>query len=537
MTDQESHLHPLHSLVRQPAHAVGLPPLPPLSVIALNRMAFGPRPGDLAAFDALPGATAADRLQAYVDQQLNPAAIDDSDCNARIASANLPTLSKTLIQLWSDHYLNINGDYNLRVQPIAEVRAATLLRAVYSKRQLVEVLADFWHNHFNVNGWDYEYASATFAQYDRDVIRGHLLGNFRQMLEAVGASTAMLFYLNNYTNSNAGPNENYAREMFELHTMGAENYLGVLDPTLVPKDGQGRPTGYVDNDVYEAARCFTGWRVNDDANEAGVQDTGTFLYYSAWHDRFNKFVLSTYLAHDQADMKDGRDVYDLVAAHPGTGRYIARKLCRRLISDDPPQSVVDAAASVFTAQKDAPDQLKQVVRTILLSSEFQSTWGQKIKRPFEVAVSMLRAIDMDFTALPDDFFWNYDQMGQPLFEHHAPNGYPDVKDDWDGTMSILKRWSLANAFIEGWIASDTITLSVDLLSQMPVNVTTPNQIADFWIGRILGRPMVPESSRTELVSFVAQGRNPDYDLPAGQRADLVPRMVALILMSPDFQWR
>jgi uncharacterized protein (DUF1800 family) len=388
-----------------------------------------------------------------------------------------------------------------------------------------------------VFGFDYEYASATFAQYDRDVIRGHLLGNFRQMLEAVGTSTAMLFYLDNYTSSNAGPNENYARELFELHALGAENYLGVMNPTLVPKDGQGRPIGYVDNDVYEAARCFTGWRVNDDDYESGVVNTGTFLYYSAWHDRFNKFVLGNYLAADQADMKDGHDVYDFIASHPGTGRYIARKLCCRLIADDPPQSVVDAAAAVFTAQKDAPDQLKQVVRTILLSSEFQNTWGQKIKRPFEATISTLRAINMDFTLLPDDFFWYYEQMGQPLFEHHAPNGYPDTKDDWDGTMSILKRWAIASDLVEGWIGNDPLNLTVDIVAQMPANVTTPNQIADFWIQRILGRPMVPASSRTEIVNFVAQGRNPDYDLPASLVPDLVPRMVELILMSPDFQWR
>src|SRR5262249_35482846 len=147
-------------------------------------------------------------------------------------------------------------------QPLRDVRDAAFIRAVYSQRQLNEVLADFWHNHFSVYAWDYSFASSTWASYDRDVIRGHMLGNFRQMLEAVATSPAMLYYLNNYVNQVAGTNENYGRELFELHTMGTENYAGVVDPFSVPKIG-GTATQYCDNDVYETARCFTGWRVND----------------------------------------------------------------------------------------------------------------------------------------------------------------------------------------------------------------------------------------------------------------------------------
>jgi len=325
------------------ARPVGTPPLPPLSQVALNRLAFGPRPGDAAAFEAL-GGSDTQRLQAYVDQQLNPALIDDSACEARLAAQGFTTLAKSLAQLWADHVVNNESDWNYRMLPLTETIRATFIRAVYSQRQLVEVLADFWHNHFNVYGWHY-YVGPVFVHYDRDVIRAHMLGNFRQMLEAAAKSTAMLFYLDQFISQAGGFNENYARELLELHTLGAENYLGVRDPFGVPTDPDGRPVGYVDNDVYEAARALTGWRVDYSSWEPGVGESGTFLYYQPWHDRANKFFLRQYLPADQPEMQDGYDVLDALAAHPGTARFIARKLCRRLLRDDPPQALVEAAAA------------------------------------------------------------------------------------------------------------------------------------------------------------------------------------------------
>ncbi len=508
-----------------PSRVLTPPPLPQLGVIALNRMGFGPRPGDLAAFSAL-GATDEQRLTAYVDQQLNPGAIDDSNLDTRLTALGLTTLDKTLEQLWSDHVVN-NSDYSYRILPAIETEIATVMRAVYSNRQLVEVLADFWHNHFNVYGWDYSIAPV-LVHYDRDIIRGHLLGNFREMLEAMGASTAMLFYLDNYVNQVSGANENFARELFELHTMGAENYYGVRDPINdpLPIDENGLVIGYVDNDVYEAARCFTGWRV--DAGY-GTGDTGTFLYDDSWHDRFNKFILGGYLPPDQPPLKDGQDVLDMLASHPGTGRFIARKLCRRLIGDNPPPDTVAEAAAVFHANVDSPDQLLQVIRTILLSPAFKSTWGEKIKRPFESAISMMRAVNADFSP-SDDYFWTYDRMGQALFSHPAPNGYPDEKEAWTNTMSILHRWRFSNYLIENWIDN----VSVNVLIQMPTSKRTANQIVDYWLTRLLGRAIHPVENREEILDFMAQGWNPDYDLPQDLIDDRTPRMVALIFNGARF---
>ncbi len=520
--------------MRSPRHArmwaaeASAPDLPPLAVIALNRMAFGPRPGDIAAFQAL-GSTDDARLQAYVEQQLNPDSINDSLCDTKLAEAGFETLNKSLSQLWSDHIRNNDQGWSYRMLPVKEVEQATFIKAIYSKRQLAEVLADFWHNHFNVYGWD-SWSGPTWVHYDRDVIRANMLGNFRQMLGAVAKSPAMLYYLDAESNTAAGPNENFARELFELHTMGAENYLGVVSSrSEVPLDSEGRPVGYIDKDVYQATECFTGWRVN--------HDTGQFEFKDSEHSRYEKIVLNTEIP-DFLGLQDGEIVLDLVASHPGTARHICRKLCRRLVMDNPPDSLVQAAADVFLAQKDAPDQLKQVVRTILLSDEFRTTWGEKIKRPFEFAVSALRASNADY-AYSSSFRWYYGNMGQRLFSWHPPDGYPDLKEDWSSTMPMLQRWRFINWILEweyGGEGANKDVKRIRFLEQMPASRKTPNQIADFWIDRILGRSM-PDVERQQVVDFMAHGRNPDYELPADQIEERLRYMVALIFMSPSFQWR
>jgi uncharacterized protein (DUF1800 family) len=504
-------------------------PLPPLAVIALNRCAFGPQPGlfDASTISAFPGATNADKFAAFVDWQLNPAAIDDSACASRIAAAGLATLNKSLTQLWHDHHEIANAD---RTQPVEDVRAAALLRAVYSRRQLYEVIVNFWHNHFSIYAWDYAYASATWVHFDRDVIRANALGNFRQMLEAVATSPAMLFYLDNYINQSGGPNENWAREVFELHTLGAENYKGVMRQSDVP-GYPAAPVGYVDADVYEATRCFTGWRVNDGQWPLAT-DTGEFLYYDSWHDRFQKTVLGSFMDENGAPMSDGLHVLDLLANHPGTARFIARKLCRRLISDDPPQEIVDAAAAEFSASIHEPDQIKRVVRVILLSPEFAATWGEKIKQPFEAVISMLRALNANFMP-SNEFFWTYDDMQQPLYEHRPPDGYPDKRDGWTNTTSLLSRWQMSLSLTENWIDQTTINVN----NQMPGGILTANAIVDYWIERILGRPMSSTAQRTRIVDFMRGPYSADFTLNTTYIAERLPRMVALILMAPDFHYR
>lgn len=505
------------------------PPLPPLEVLALSRLAYGYSPSARAEIDSL-GSTPAARFAAFVEQQLNPDLIDDTACLNRLNAFGFSTLGKSLAQLWSDHVVNNNQGYSYRVLPLEETRQATVLRAVYSRRQLFELLVDFWHNHFNVYGEHY-YVAPAFVHYDRDVIRANALGNFRLLLGGVATSTAMLYYLDNYISKAGGFNENFARELLELHTLGVDSYYGTGNPFDVPLDENGVPLGYVDNDVYEAARAFTGWRV-DYGYEEGVGDSGTFLYYDAWHDRANKFFMRQYLPADQPEMQDGRDVLDAIAVHNGTARHIARKLCVRFVSDMPSETLIDQAAQTFLDNHDAPDQLRRVLRTILLSDEFQATWGEKIKRPFEAAVGMLRATQAEFSP-SNEFFWDLERMSQLLFNRFSPDGYPDRKSAWSSTNSMLQRWREANRMIEGWVDGVTI----DVFAQTPANVRSPNALADYWINRILGRSMHPAENRAEIVEFLAQGRNPDFDLPQEEFTTRLPRMVAILLMSPDFQLR
>ncbi len=516
-----------------------VPSPPSAAVMALSRLGFGPRPGDVEAFNAL-GGTDVERLTAWIDQQLNPESIDDSAAETRIAQSGFTTLEKSLEQLWLDHIVN-SEDWELTVQPFWETELATFLRAIHSKKQLLEVMVDFWHNHFNVYAYDYPHV-AVWPHSDRDAIRANALGNFRQLLEAVAKTPAMLWYLDNAYNSFEDANENYAREMLELHTMGAAAYLGSMPQSEVPVDGQGRPIGYVEEDVVAAARCLTGWTVSDRPWDDDIGNTGTFLYHDPWHDHDPKTILGADLPADQAPMKDGRDLFDLAAEHPATARHIATKLCRRLLGDGAPASVVDAAAATFTAQLEAPDQMAQVVRTIVLSDEFLETWGDKVKRPFEIAVSAFRGAGGDLPFTLDDeatnyFLWAFYTTGQPLFSWRPPNGYPDVKAAWNTTSPRVMCWRLANTLM--MLRDENENYHLDALSQSPPEVRSAQALVSFWTERILGRPAAPPEE-AELVDFMAQGHNPHFDLPLDTdelTQDRLRALISLIFMSPSFLWR
>jgi uncharacterized protein (DUF1800 family) len=347
----------------------------------------------------------------------------------------------------------------------------------------------------------------------------------------------MLNYLDNVKNTRSGPNENYARELFELHTLGAENYLGVKSVDDVPLDGNGVPVGYVDEDVYEAARAFTGW--------GGDYELGVFQYNHDEHDRFRKEVLRKRWSADQAYQKEGREIFDLLAAHPGTGRYIARKLCRRLIADDPPERVVLEAAAVFTSQRNAPDQLRQVVRTILLSPEFAATWGQKVKRPLEFFASSMRAVRAELSfrigdRYGDHFVRMLRETSHVLFQWPTPDGYPDYRSRWLSTNPMVVNWRIAGTIVDiknyNW--DNRKFLLFDPFSQMPGDVRTPVRMVDFWITQILGCPLT-DSARQDLVDFTARGRDPEVAINLTEEIsrERVWGMIGLILMCPQHLMR
>ncbi|MEK7423379.1 MAG: DUF1800 domain-containing protein, partial [Actinomycetota bacterium] len=427
-----------------------------------------------------------------------------------------------------------------------------------SERQLFEVLVDFWHNHFNVYGWEFIEAPV-WVHYDRDVIRPNVLGNFRQLLEAVAKSPAMLVYLDNFINFAAeledgtpvGSNENYARELIELHCMGAETSHGSVPRNQVP--GYPNPTGYCQEDVVDVARALTGWTFAIDWVEwpcaEGGDNDGHFFFCETEHDQLPKEVLGQVIAGGGGAASDGAAVFDYLASHSATGRFVAKKLCRRLIGDSPPQALIDSAGALFTAQWQAPDQLRQVVRHIVLSPDFAATWGEKVKRPFEIVASAMRTgnADFPFTMLVADedavnsFHWIYEAGGQPLFGWHPPNGFPDVRGAWQSANPRVSLWRFVNWLIE----SDDLGLDrfLDIVNATLASpARSATEIVDFWIPKVYGRAL-PAADRDELIDFMAAGHNPTFALPLETNdwpeyaQDRLRSLFCLMVMSPEFLWR
>ncbi len=536
-------------------------PSTPFAHVALSRLAFGPRPGDVEAFQR-GGDADRTRLASWVDAQLSPRTLPDDECDAVLKAAKLVTLEKTLEQQWADHWLqapapvaaSTDGGVALdagvkdagtrsdagvgmammtnqpadprrprdenerRLQPMREVELATWLRAVHSTRQLNEVLVGFWHDHFSVYGREGQ-VSATFAHYDRDVLRAHALGNFRVLLEAVAKSPAMLVYLDNFTSQSGNANENFARELFELHTLGAVNSLGTRSRESVPQTA-GVPEGSVDGDVYEAARCFTGWRLD--------QATGAFQYFEPWHDRFQKIVLGRHLPEYQPPMKDGQDVLDLVSRHPGTARFLVKKLCLKLLGAAP-QPLVDRTVKLFTSLHADEHQLAKVVRAIVVSDEFVCGQRLAVKRPFEATVAMLRALGGQFFP-SEPFLEAYARAGQRLFAWRTPDGYPVAPERWAGSTPMLERFRLANQLCSNALEG----VKVDLLTACGKDLT-PMGIARRWASRAVGFDEGPTVDA--ITELLALGRQVDLALPEPLLKERLPGAVALAFMTPGFQWR
>ncbi|MCW5580317.1 MAG: DUF1800 domain-containing protein [Luteimonas sp.] len=527
---------------------------PPFAVRVLNNMSYGATPTSIAEFRALGGNDLA-RLTAWVDQQLDPASIDDSAVTTRLADAGYNTLGKSLLQLWSEHVTS-GVEYSQRMRPGWEVQREALVRAVFSKRQLFEVATAFWHDHFNVMLSDYD-CSPVYGHYDRDVIRANAFGNFRTMLEAVAKSTAMMYYLDNKSNRRSGPNENFARELLELHTFGAENYLGFVDPFEVPPcpEDPSYPIGYTDIDVYETASAFTGWTINNNHWEFTHpnKNDGAFHYHSDWHDSGPKFVLGTFIYPERPALQDGRDILDRLASHPRVAKYICRKLILRFLTDEPPQHLVDSAAGVFRANWQAPDQIKKTLRHILLSEFAQNIWGRKNRRPFEAVAAALRVLGSKWTYRLDenrsnDLNWRMGFTGHQPYDWPAPNGYPTKATAWSGASTYAMTWKTLN-----WLTEANNVAGNDKLlpimeatrNNVPAGQWTANNLVDYWCRRILG--YLPDASRvTTLRNFLAQNGDPasyviedtnswaQGDLKRHYNQERIRSMVSLILMSPEF---
>lgn len=372
---------------------------------ALNRLTFGPRPWDYAEVRAL-GTSADAAFDALVERQLAPESIDDSWCDYHIR--RFETLAQPAGEMfeYQEHLL------------LSELMRSTVLRAILTERQLYEVMTQFWSDHFNIDPSKGDCRWLKPAD-DREVIRKHALGKFPELLRASALSPAMLWYLDGRENrsrdSSEKPNENYARELMELHTLGVHG-------------------GYTQRDVMEVARCLTGWTVRSGAKF----QKGKVEFRKELHDDGPKEVLGNRIPAGLG-ASDLDRVLDIVAFHPSTAEYIAMKLCRRFIADSPPATAVRAVADSF---KQTRGDIRRALRALFSTEEFRLSRGTKFKRPFHFVVSALRATDAQTNV--DQAIIDYLlRMGHAPFNYPTPDGYPEEASPWLGTL--LWRWNFAVA--------------------------------------------------------------------------------------------
>jgi uncharacterized protein (DUF1800 family) len=378
-----------------------------------------------------------------------------------------------------------------------ELIDAKLSRALYSNRQLEEVLVDFWMNHFNVYVGKAN-VRMLVTSYERDAIRPHVLGRFRDLLLATARHPAMLFYLDNWQSQvprddlvpltpnvrRPGLNENYGRELLELHTLGVDG-------------------GYTQDDVIAVARCFTGWTIYDLAKFA------EFQFNPAMHDRKEKIVLGHTIPAGGGE-RDGLMVIDILSRHPSTARFISRRLAQRFAADEPPASLVDRMAATFTR---TDGDLRAVLEAMFLSREFfsEGAWRSKLKSPLELVLSAARALDAKVTdtmALSQ----RVAELGQPLYGKAEPTGYPNTGDAWANTAGFLGRFNVAHALVAGQV--EGVSVDTAHLPGEPVAAAV----------RLFGTPPSP-ATRSVLDTGMAA-----KDVSA-------TNLAALLIASPDFQRR
>jgi hypothetical protein len=444
---------------------------------ALNRITFGPRVNERARLLEV-------GLPNFIEEQLDFESIDDIACSLQLS--NFKTLKMAANEI--EAVANQLFDGYDRELPVNELRQATFLRQCYSKRQLYEVMVDFWSDHFNIF-IDKEPCFYLKTVDDREVIRKHALGNFRDLVWASAHSPAMLVYLDNQANVKGAPNENYARELMELHTLGVDG-------------------GYSQNDVMQLARCLTGWSVKEHFW------LGDFIFNEDQHEPGPKNVLG--LTIQESGQREAEQVIERLALHPSTARFIAAKLARRFIADEPPQAIIEKASQAFLATK---GDIKSVLRVILLDGlRFAQP---KYKRPLNFVLSALRMLNAETDGV--GLYLPLLRMGQLYFNWPTPDGYPDTSEAWQG--SLMPRWQFAFELMQNTIPKTKhnlkALLDVSATGDLPADV-------DALASLLLGVPLSPPA-RDEIIATVhSAGTAPEETLPI---------IAASLIASPAFQWR
>jgi uncharacterized protein (DUF1800 family) len=425
-------------------------------------------------------------------------------------------------------------NYSERERPAREVQLASLIRAVHSENQVSEVIVQFWHDHFSVNSVKDAQCATYFVLHDR-LIREEALGNFRLLLGNIAKSPAMLAYLNNAESRASPANENYARELFELHTMGEAGYTnGNYEKwSDVPGAKAGLAETYIDQDVYEAARAFTGWTIGDgsDLGEGDILPlTGEFTYFQRWHDPYQKRILGVEFKANAAPVSDGETVLDILSKHPATAKTIALKLTRRLLADEPDEALVSEVAAAFLSLTDDPAQIGKLVKLIALSPQFSAQEPTKMKRPMEFLVSLYRATSATVRTTGNAYY-HLQHAGWRQHEWRPPTGHPDVASYWANTNTLSAMTSIAMNALEDWFG----TVEIDLWSGERKNIKTIGALAEYWSTQILGTK--PDEA---FISALAEGfGSPDDNLAEEEdgRGWQARTMIALVALSPEFMTR
>ena len=536
-------------------------------VQVLNRLTFGPRPGDARAVRQI-------GVDAWIDRQLHPERIDDRANEQRLDAwypvshedqnalamqyADFARARAMRRQAKRDTTTALSAEDSMAFRQLAQQRrelvgalvSARVARAVGSERQLQEVMTDFWENHFTVFVGKGAPEAYYLVDYDRTT-RAHALGKFRDLLGAVAHSPAMLFYLDNAQSRanpdaptlapartprfqrfqrfpifrrppppppqqpkrTAGLNENYGRELLELHTLGVDG-------------------GYTQQDVINVARALTGWSIRPPGQGGG------FIFRPEWHDAGTKVILGHTFPSGRGE-EEGEEVLDLLSRSPATAHFIALKLARRFVSDTPSEALVQRAAHTFLR---TDGDIREVLRTIITSPEFfsQRAYHAKVKSPFEVVVRAARALG----ATPDSTPRTAGAialLGQPVFGHQAPNGWPETGDAWMNTGAILNRINFGMAVAAGRLPGASLrnVPGADSLLRAP-----REQQVDAVVQTILGGAVSPEMRK-----ILMTGEHPfaaDAARTAGQVGDQdrsppqlngFAQVVGLALGSPEFQRR
>ena len=484
----------------------------------LSRLTFGARPGDDEQVRAM-------GVSKWIDRQLHPYTINDNALEEVLASMsawNQPTTAVAKIedvprilaatplsQLMKDSVARAKIT-QLRVQVLQagsvtdNFFAGRVARAQASERQVQEVVTDFWENHFSVYSGKMPSPTA-LIDFDREALRPNALGNFRDLLGAVAHSPAMLFYLDNHLSTRRGLNENYARELMELHTLGVDG-------------------GYTQKDVQEVARALTGWTI--DRSRQPV----TFIFRRDQHDTNEKVVLGHVLPSGRG-IEDGEDVLDILAHHPSTARYIAFKLARRLVADDPPPLLVNRAAETFTRTN---GNIAEVVRTIVTSREFfsRAAFRAKVKTPYQLVISARRALNAPPDTTPQTVRL-IARLGQASFGWQTPDGWPERGIAWMTPATMFSRIKFGGDIAEGRVPTIAPKQWRDwsTLSAGPLDAQVNGVVNDILVH------CADSVTRATMLGIRPSGGGGEGTQAVADGEKRLRELLAIALASPEFQHR